>query len=104
MLNDRSRELVAKHQDHENRFATMVGVFEGKLVDEIDRLSREDDAKLQETTRDLDTQFSEHLDRVAEKLVCERDQHENAMVSNTRQIMTASEQFTLQSQPMHVSC
>ena len=60
MLNDLSRDLVAKHQDHENRFATN-GVFKGKLVDEIDLSCREDDANLQETTRDLDTQFSEHL-------------------------------------------
>ena len=34
------------------------------------------------------------------KLVCERDQHESsATVSYARQVMTASEQFTLQNQP-----
>jgi hypothetical protein len=74
-LNDLSRELVAKHRDHENRFATMAGVFEGKLCDEIGRSCREGDAKLQETTRALDTRFSELLDRLARDNAAEHQQH-----------------------------
>eukprot|EP00450_Noctiluca_scintillans_P035103 CAMPEP_0194542498 /NCGR_PEP_ID=MMETSP0253-20130528/84114_1 /TAXON_ID=2966 /ORGANISM="Noctiluca scintillans" /LENGTH=704 /DNA_ID=CAMNT_0039389123 /DNA_START=77 /DNA_END=2191 /DNA_ORIENTATION=- len=74
-LNDVSRELVAKHRDHENQFQTMTSTFERNLADEINRTSREGDAKLQETANALDTQISEHLDRLARDNAAEHQQH-----------------------------
>lgn len=74
-LNDVSRELVAKHRDHENQFQAMKSTFERNLADEINRTSREGDAKLQETVNALDTQISEHLDRLVRDSAAEHQQH-----------------------------